>query len=368
MSRQRTKSANRTMDPTSSSASGPAVPQAGEATPLVAKTHKLLTYDELEDWRKDNHYIRTAYRQTLKSYHACFLSIFGVHNETTNIASAATLPHSIERPHSWGRARVHLNLIQSCTPLGKQWTHLVGAIVAIGSLLYLVASITPDERARHRQGWFAPVAGIPYPFPSPAQPSVTWIDSFGFSASFHALCCHSKEVAHRWNNFDYVGIVVLISGTFVPVVRYGFFCDPHLRHLYITLIYTAASFTAYTVLAPHAKTPEFRRFRAWVFIALGASAVFPVGHAILRYGFEGASNGISLPWLALGGALYIIGAVLYAERCPERFLPGRFDLVGSSHQIFHVLILLAALSHWVAISEGFRYWHGERNGGCPVHS
>ncbi|KDE06024.1 hypothetical protein, variant [Microbotryum lychnidis-dioicae p1A1 Lamole] len=260
-----------------------------------------------------------------------------------------------------------------------QWTHLIGAIVAIGSLLYLVMAITPHERSRHRQGWLAPLAGIPYPFPSAAQPSVTWIDSFGFgvffvsaatclgfSASFHALGCHSKEVAHRWNNFDYVGIVVLISGTFVPAVRYGFFCDPHLRNLYITLIYSAALFTAYTVLAPHAKTPEFRRFRAWVFIALGTSAVFPVGHAVLRYGFEGASNGIALPWLALGGALYIVGAVLYAERCPERFLPGQFDLFGSSHQIFHVLIILAAASHWAAISEGFRYWHGERGGVCPV--
>ncbi|SGY32760.1 BQ5605_C002g01408 [Microbotryum silenes-dioicae] len=182
--------------------------------------------------------------------------------------------------------------------------------------------------------------------------------SAGFSASFHALGCHSKEVAHRWNNFDYVGIVVLISGTFVPAVRYGFFFrfhfegDPHLRNLYITLIYSAALFTAYTVLAPHAKTPEFRRFRAWVFIALGTSAVFPVGHAVLRYGVSHKSHHFH--------------ATLYAERCPERFLPGRFDLFGSSHQIFHVLIILAAASHWAAISEGFRYWHGERGGVCPV--
>lgn len=45
----------------------------------------------------------------------------------------------------------------------------------------------------------------------------------------------------RSAQLDYIGIVVLISGTFVPCVRYGFFCDPHLRNLYITLIYVAAA-------------------------------------------------------------------------------------------------------------------------------
>lgn len=70
------------------------------------------------------------------------------------------------------------------------------------------------------------------------------------------------EVAHRFNKLDYVGIVLLISGvaksfsslaerransllspsgTFVPCVRYGFFCDAHLRNLYIGLIYFAAA-------------------------------------------------------------------------------------------------------------------------------
>ncbi|SGY32772.1 BQ5605_C002g01409 [Microbotryum silenes-dioicae] len=136
MRRQRITRNNGTMDTTASTSSGPAISQVGEATPLVAKNSRLLSYDELEDWRKDNHYIRTGYRQTLKSYYACFASIFGVHNETTNIAS---------------------------------------------SLLYLVMAITPHERSQHRQGWLAPLAGIPYPFPSAAQPSVTWIDSFGKS-------------------------------------------------------------------------------------------------------------------------------------------------------------------------------------------
>lgn len=37
-------------------------------------------------------------------------------------------------------------------------------------------------------------------------------------------------------------------------------------------------------------------------------------------------------------ALY--GALLYAAGIPERFRPGRFDMFGASHQIFHVCVLL----------------------------
>ncbi|GAA5994985.1 hemolysin III family protein [Rhodotorula paludigena] len=305
----------------------------------------LLRYDQLEAWQRDNPLITSGYRPLFRSYLGCVRSIAGWHNESVNI-----------------------------------WTHLFGATITVLTVFYLLLDLSPAGSLTHgRQGWRAPIAGIPYPFPNDAQPSVTWADTvgfasfllsasvcLGFSAFFHTFLAHSQEVAVAWNRLDYVGIVVLISGTFVPLVHYGFFCDPHLRNTYVALIYTFAAATMAVIVSPKARTPEFRRIRTWLFIALGLSAVFPVGHAVLRYGLEGASVAISLAWLALGGALYIVGALLYAERVPERFSPGSFDLLLSSHQIFHVLILLAAWAHWSAITEGFRYWHGERGGTCPA--
>ena len=44
------------------------------------------------------------------------------------------------------------------------------------------------------------------------------------------------------------------------------------------------------------------------------------------------------PWL-IGGFVYIGGALIYGFRIPERCFPYRFDLVGASHQIFHVAVL-----------------------------
>jgi len=53
-------------------------------------------------------------------------------------------------------------------------------------------------------------------------------------------------------------------------------------------------------------------------------------------------------WLwALGGAFYVIGAVLYALNWPEKLSKkGRFDYFGNSHNIFHFFIVMAALIHW----------------------
>jgi adiponectin receptor len=54
-------------------------------------------------------------------------------------------------------------------------------------------------------------------------------------------------------------------------------------------------------------------------------------------------------WIA-GGAAYIFGCLLYILRFPERFWPGKFDFVGSSHQIFHIMVFVGvALHHYASV-------------------
>lgn len=45
------------------------------------------------------------------------------------------------------------------------------------------------------------------------------------------------------------------------------------------------------------------------------------------------------------------GATLYACRFPERMFPGKFDLAFSSHQLFHVCVVVAAAIHYKAIFQ-----------------
>ena len=66
------------------------------------------------------------------------------------------------------------------------------------------------------------------------------------------------------------------------------------------------------VLYPKFRSPEWRPFRAFMFVAMGLSAVVPVIHGLNLYGYKQLELQIGLFWLVLQGVLYVAGAALYA--------------------------------------------------------
>ena len=63
-----------------------------------------------------------------------------------------------------------------------------------------------------------------------------------------------------------------------------------------------------------------------MFIALGLSGLIPAVHYIVTVGSYKAFNVGALGWLILMAVLYIVGAMTYAARIPERLFPGKFDI------------------------------------------
>lgn len=183
------------------------------------------------------------------------------------------------------------------------------------------------------------------------------ITVFTCSATFHTLHCHSEKVSKSYNKLDYIGIVAMIVGSFLPMIHYGFHCHPNLQLLYSVMIVILGGAAAYTVLAQKFSSPAYRPIRTSVFIALGLSAIFPVTHILAMYGHETVSRTMGLHYLVAGGVLYIVGACMYMARIPERFSPGTFDIFGASHQIFHILILFAAFCHYISIRRAHVFWH-----------
>ena len=49
-----------------------------------------------------------------------------------------------------------------------------------------------------------------------------------------------------------------------------------------------------------------------MFVSMGLSAIFPVLHGLRLYGADELNKRIGLVWLVLQGALYILGAGIYA--------------------------------------------------------
>lgn len=80
---------------------------------------------------------------------------------------------------------------------------------------------------------------------------------------------------------------------------------------------------------------------------MGMSGVVPVLHKLIAFSHQPEAVYTTL-YEVLMGILYGLGALLYALRIPERWMPGKFDIAGHSHQLFHVLVVAGALTHYKA--------------------
>jgi adiponectin receptor len=94
-----------------------------------------------------------------------------------------------------------------------------------------------------------------------------------------------------------------------------------------------------------------------MFTGMGVSAIFPVFHGLIVFGYEHLNHYIGLNWLLTQGFLYLLGASIYAARIPETLRPGSFDIFLHSHQIFHFLVLAAAAAHLQGLVKAFHSKH-----------
>ncbi|KAH8592526.1 hemolysin-III related-domain-containing protein [Bisporella sp. PMI_857] len=267
-----------------------------------------VLWDDIHPWQQDNHYIHSGYRPASSSFKKSFRSLGYLHNESVNI-----------------------------------WSHLLGAIsfIIAGSILY--SAIRPRYQSSTQSDIFAFAAFF-----------LGAAVCLGMSAAFHAISNHSPAVLKFGNKLDYIGIVFLITGSFVPTIYYGFYCHPHLQEVYICSLGVGCASVS---IFDRFRTPAWRPYRAGMFVAEGLSGIFPMLHGVQLYGFSGMFDRVGLAWILLEAFLYILGAGLYAARWPERSSPGSYDIWGSSHQIFHVLVLLAATSHLYGLLVAFDYHH-----------
>ena len=150
----------------------------------------LVSWKDLPLWRRDNAFICAGYRRICPSYAHSIGSLFYLHNQSVNI-----------------------------------WSHLLGAAVVVHGSLYLYCVIKPRYESTTPADLFV--------FASFLGGAVLCL---GMSATFHAVLDHSPEMARWGNKLDYTGIVVLIVGSNVPALYYGFFCKPKMLAAYICLV------------------------------------------------------------------------------------------------------------------------------------
>lgn len=177
----------------------------------------------------------------------------------------------------------------------------------------------------------------------------------GFSMAYHTLMNHSKHVAEVWLKLDFLGIVVATLGDFVTAIYVAFYCEWKLQVGYWVMIITLTSTILIVLLHPKFQGPRWRTFRVCIFIGTGCSAFAPIIHAIVYFGWDYVVNGTGMPWYLGEGGFLILGAVIYSLRIPECYFPGKFDILGHSHQIFHILVVAASIMHLVGLLKAYEH-------------
>lgn len=73
---------------------------------------------------------------------------------------------------------------------------------------------------------------------------------------------------------DYTGITLLIVGSFIPWIYYGFYCRLVPMIVYLTMISVLGIAAIIVSLWDKFAQPHYRPLRAVIFIAMGLSSMF----------------------------------------------------------------------------------------------
>ncbi|KAF1990003.1 HlyIII-domain-containing protein [Aulographum hederae CBS 113979] len=270
---------------------------------------RLQNFEDLPEWYQDNPSVRTAYRPVSFSLLACLESWVYLHNESLNI-----------------------------------YTHLLPALLSLPVQLLVQVWISqhfPEASMVDRSVFAANIFAV--------------TTCMMLSTLYHTLMNHSMKVSFLWLGIDYVGILSLILGSFFSGIFVGFYCEPALRRTYWGMIVSLSLGTSVLVLHPRLQGLKYRSIRTIAFVMTGLSGFAPVGHGLIKYGWEEMWVRSGMPYWFLEGAFYGVGALFFAIRVPESIWPGRFDVWGSSHQIFHVLVVMGSLVHLLGVWEAYKW-------------
>ncbi|KAG5302125.1 hemolysin-III family protein [Histoplasma ohiense] len=282
----------------------------------LANEKRLIQYSDLpHPWRVNPHILQ-GYRFTTSKIE-CVTSVFTFSNELFNI-----------------------------------WSHLIGLLIVLAVAFYFYPS-NPN-------------------FSLSTKTDIA-IAAIFFIAACKCLVCStlwhtmnsiaSQSLMERFACVDYTGISLLVAASIVTTEYTAFYCEPTSRWIYI--ITTSTLGIAGVILPWH---PTFNRAdMAWArvafYVTLAATGFAPIAQLSLTRSLGWCLYFYAPLLKSLG--VYLLGAMIYAMQIPERWLPGFFDYLGGSHNIWHVAVLGGILFHYGAMQDLFTGAFVRAEGECP---
>jgi len=264
---------------------------------------KLLKITEVDEYYRSNPFILTGYRDRT-GFFGCIRSVVLLHNETVNI-----------------------------------WSHLLGFLY-LAALFFrdviLVLPSTENGLEVTRTDFFILFLLI-----------LCYQATMILSSLYHTFSCHSVELSHRCLSLDLLGITLALLATYLSGIYYAFWCHPVARDFYLLTV--AALFLVATSVQffPKFATDEYSHYRIGLFFFWAAYGVVPTIHwVVMNDGISSTVVQVMLPKIIIMYTICGIAFFFYVTKFPERLWPGFLDIVGHSHQWWHVFIFFALI-----------YWH-----------
>ena len=196
-------------------------------------------------------------------------------------------------------------------------THFIGFIAAILSLPLLLT------KAAVRSDDISTMIGL-------SIYGLSLIVLYGASSAHHSFILPERGT-RALKKIDHICIFYLIAGTYTPLCL-NLMKDVQGKHLLIAIWIAAAVGTLIKFFFVYC--PKY--VSSILYIAMGWFALFRITtlyHLLGKGGFL---------WLLAGGVFYTIGGILYALRF-------RLSEKWGEHEIFHILVLLGSLCHYILI-------------------
>ncbi|KAA3670919.1 uncharacterized protein DEA37_0007468 [Paragonimus westermani] len=266
-----------------------------------------LPKDVLNDYREPG--ILTGYRSEYRSLKLCILSVFHLHNETVNI-----------------------------------WTQIIPAAFFCTQLFF-----TNDPFLLIYLG--------------------TTVSFLLTSACAHTFSCYSATGRHVCFFFDYAGITLYSCGCAVCYYAYALpqdfmrpsaYLNADVCDVYLFLSVFLSIWSTHLSGTTRFWKPSFKRkcIRLCAFLIIWLYLAIPVlwrlAKCALLSGSGHYGDCVSMYYWILQFMSAVTAGLLYVSHFPERWFPGRFDLFGHSHQIFHVFGASGAYNQYRALRVDLR--------------
>lgn len=196
-------------------------------------------------------------------------------------------------------------------------THLAAAAASLVGLLVLIAVVEGDGLKRFSI-WIYGLA---------------LLAMFSASGAYHSIRANPKWIA-LLRKLDHSAIFFLIAGTYTPITIEYFEGAQKL-----ILLGAVWGIAVAGIAIKLSGIPMPRWASTAIYLAMGWLALAGIGRILSAMPLPG------LLWLAAGGLLFTVGALIYASKWPN-LIPGRFGF----HELWHVFVVLGAASHYVLIA------------------